>query len=216
MGFSSSEAAVAIHSGTQTALGSHIRAERNCLMSSCLLRRCGKDFVIFIFAIILTTMISDTAECSRGSAPIEIAWSNSRGDIVVYKVLPAKIDQVEVQLITGRKIIDTDTKPWPGGIDGLLALTERASRETVRVSGEAAKGKFWRRLTVKYGKGVARRSFSVQGEANDLLLFFYGTENLKSLLRLVSGDAPKAYRLINEGQETMFPPGQSPPTKPPN
>jgi hypothetical protein len=154
----------------------------------------------------LVANLAPAASPKRKSSPIQIVWSNSTEDIVMYKVSAAGTDRVKLQLISFGRTIDNTTKAWAGGIDDLLAVAERASREARSIPGKSTKGKYWRRLTVSYRQGVTRSSFSFEGQTDELFAFFYRTTDLRALLTLVSADGPKAYRLINEGREFMRPP----------
>jgi hypothetical protein len=132
-------------------------------------------------------------------APIQISWSNSREVICVYNVRAAQTDRVKVQLIGYGKDLGTGTKVWNGGIDDLLAVTERASTEANSAQRKPGKSDHGGKLTIRYSKGGVRRSFSIEGEVNELFRFYSNTVDLQALLKLVSSDAPKAYRLTFEG-----------------
>jgi hypothetical protein len=130
-------------------------------------------------------------------APIQITFSSSRQVICVYNVRAAPADRVKVQLLGYGKNVGTVTKVWEGGIDNLLAVTERASTEAKRrAQTKPEKGDRWGKVTIRYSKGGVRHSFSIEGELDELFRFFWNTVDLKALLTLVSSDAPKAYRLI--------------------
>jgi Domain of unknown function (DUF4440) len=156
---------------------------------------------VFFFATATNVM---TASSKRKPSPIQIVWSNSREVIAVYELSPLRTDRVKVRLIV-RRTIETVTKVWPGGIDALSALAEGASKEAASLHSKANKGDYWRKLTVTFSQGGRRQSFSLEGEMNELFAFFYRTRDLKALLKLASYDAPKAYRLIDEGGNTSLP-----------
>ena len=139
-------------------------------------------------------------------APIQITFSGSRQVICVYYVRAAPADRVKVQLVGYGKNLGTVTKVWEGGIDNLLAVTERASTEAKRAQTKPEKSDRWGKVTIRYSKGGVRHSFSIEGEFDELFKFFWNTVDLKALLTLVSSDAPKAYRLIfleGNNSETM-------------
>ena len=153
-----------------------------------------------ISTVVLSFMATNMVNTSKvRPAPIQISWSNSREVICVYNVRAAPIDRVKVQLLGYGKNVGTETKAWDGGIDSLLALTERASTEVNGFQSRSEKNDYWKKLTIRYSKRGVRHSFSIEGELNELFKFFSNTVDLKALLELVSGDAPKAYRLIFMG-----------------
>jgi hypothetical protein len=141
-----------------------------------------------------TTNVVNTPKVSP--APIQISWRSNRGEICVFNVRAAPAGRVKVQLLTSSKDLGTETKVWDGGIDSLLAVTERASAEAVKAQNTPDKSDLWRKLTIRYIRGGVRRSFSIEGHIDELFRFFSNTVDLKALLTLVSGDAPKAYRLL--------------------
>ena len=152
-----------------------------------------------VLTMVLSFWATDMVSAPKAPpAPIQISWSNSRKVICVYNVRAATTDKVKVQLIGYGKDLGTGTKVWNGGIDDLLAVTERASTEANRARSESGKLDEWK-LTIRYSKGGVRRSFELKGEVNELFRFYSNTVDLQALLKLVSSDAPKAYRLTFEG-----------------
>ena len=155
--------------------------------------------IIWISAVVLLFMATGIVNAAKvHRAPLQISWSTSRGIICVYSVHAAPTDRVKVQLIAFGKDLGTDTKVWDGGIDSLLAVAERASTEAKGAHSTPAKNDGWRKLTIRYSKGGMHRRFSIEGELDELFRFFSNAVNLNALLKLASGDAPKAYRLIFE------------------
>lgn len=159
----------------------------------------SSSVITCISTVVLSFMAMTLAGAKERPAPIQISWSNSREVICVYNVHAAPIDQVKVQLLGYGKNLGTETKAWDGGIDSLLVLTEQASTEVNKFQSKSEKNNYWKKLTIRYSKGGIRHSFSIEGELNELFKFFSNTVDLKLLLELVSGDAPKAYRLIYPG-----------------
>jgi hypothetical protein len=129
-------------------------------------------------------------------APIQISWGNNVRQLCVYNVRAATADRVNVQLLASGKDLGTETKEWDGGIESLLALTERASREANRAQGKRDKNDLWWKLTIRYSKDGVRRSFSIEGYLNELNRFFANTVDLKALLTLASDSAPQEYQLL--------------------
>ena len=169
----------------------------------------SSSVITCISTVVLSFMAMTLAGAKERPAPIQISFSNSREVICVYNVRGAPADRVKVQLLGYGKNLGTVTKDWDGGMDGLLALTERASTEANRTQLKPEKSDRWRKLTIRYSKGGVRHSFSIEGELNELFKFFSNTVDLKALLTLVSSDAPKAYRLIFLGgdlRDTMVRP----------
>lgn len=163
--------------------------------------------ITFISTVVLSFMAMTMANAKVPPAPIQISFSNSREVICVYNVRAAPADRVKVQLLGYGKNVGTLTKVWDGGIDNLLALTERASSEANKAQNKPVKGDRWRKLTIRYSKGGVRHSFSIEGELDELFKFFWNTVDLKALLTLVSSGAPKGYHLIFvEGGATMVRP----------
>jgi hypothetical protein len=159
----------------------------------------SSSVITCILTVVLSFMAMTMAGVKERPAPIQISWSNSREVICVYKVRAAPADRVKVQLLGYGKNLGTETKARDGGIDSLLALTERASTEVNRFQSKSEKNDNWKKLTIRYSKGGVRHSFSIEGELNELFKFFSNTVDLKLLLELVSENAPKAYRLIYLG-----------------
>jgi len=159
----------------------------------------SRSVITCVLAMALSFLATDIVSAPKAPpAPIQILWSNSREVICVYNVRAATTDRVKVQLIGYGNNLGTDTKVWNGGIDDLLAVTERASTEANRAHTKPDKSGEWK-LTIRYSKGGVRRSFSIEGEVNELFRFYSNTVDLQALLKLVSSDAPKAYRLTFEG-----------------
>ena len=160
----------------------------------------SRSVITCVLAMVLSFLATDIVSAPKAPpAPIQILWSNSREVICVYNVRAATNDKVKVQLIGYGKNLGTGTKVWNGGIDDLLAVTERASTEANRVHTKPDKSGEWWKLTIRYSRGGVRRSFSIEGEVNELFRFYSNTVDLRALLKLVSSDAPKAYRLTFEG-----------------
>jgi hypothetical protein len=156
--------------------------------------------VICVLTMVLSFLATDMISAPKAPpAPIQISWSNSREVICVYNVSAAQTDRVQVQLIGYGKDLGTGTKVWNGGIDDLLAVTERASTEANSAQRKPGKSDHGWKLIIRYSKGGVRRSFSIEGEVNELFKFYSNTVDLQALLKLVSSDAPKAYRLTFEG-----------------
>ena len=168
------------------------------------------SLITCVLTVVLSFVATNMVSAPKAPpAPIQISFSNSREVICVYNVRGAPADRVKVQLLGYGKNLGTVTKDWDGGMDGLLALTERASTEANRTQLKPEKSDRWRKLTIRYSKGGVRHSFSIEGELNELFKFFSNTVDLKALLTLVSSDAPKAYRLIFLGgdlRDTMVRP----------
>lgn len=159
----------------------------------------SSNVITCISTVVLSLLAMTMPGAKERPAPIQISWSNSREVICVYNVRAAPADRVKVQLLGYGKNLGTEAKAWDGGIDSLLAVAERAATEVNRFQSKSEKNDYWKKLTIRYSKGGVRHSFSVEGELNELFKFFSNTVDLKLLLELVSGNAPKAYRLIYLG-----------------
>jgi DNA-binding helix-hairpin-helix protein with protein kinase domain len=144
---------------------------------------------------------------------IQIAWSGAEREFYSYTVSPAQTNQVEIRLTADGKSVGKRVAERSGGMDSLLKLAERASKEVAGKgnSGVVSKPESRRLLEITLPKEGGPQKFSVDGDMKELTQFFHSSVALKELLKLASEEQPKAYRLIDESgpkNAMMLPPNR--------
>jgi len=144
--------------------------------------------------------MSNAEQTKKGRTPILIIWSDSTTELFTYALRPGNSNQVQVQLVVDGKVITEQKKERPGGIEQFAALSEKAVQEITqkRTSVKKSNESDARKLAISVTNAEGEHHALIEGDLKELTRLFQDTVALKEILKYVSENQPKAYRLIDE------------------